>query len=367
MSTPQIISVPVDRASAQIEEILKAWGMEEQIIRDTVNVMIETDLSGVDSHGISQLHMYSLLKAANKLNTSARPRVVSDFGAVARVDGDAGLGHPCGVYCMRLAIQKAREFGIGIVSACNSHHFGAAGYYARMASDEKMLGMVTSSTRYVAVVPPRGTEPVLGTNPIAISAPGNANPPVTLDIATSVTAIGKVRVHSLQEKPLPNGWVVDKAGKAVQDASEGYRIITEDDEGGLCTLGGSDEVLGGHKGYGLSMFAHILASTLSGGSFSPVRNRTQRDDEPDNIGHFFFAIDISRIRPSAEFGADLDDMIDVLRNNKPVEPSRPVLIPGDPERSTRAQRLSDGIPMHRNLRARIREIAEEANAPYLLE
>jgi LDH2 family malate/lactate/ureidoglycolate dehydrogenase len=267
---------------------------------------------------------------------------------------------------MNLAVDKALSQGIGSVSVFNSHHFGAAGYYAQLAAQRGAVGFVTSSSRFVSVVPTRAAEPVLGTNPIAISAPAGRNPPVVLDMATSLVAINKVKVYALNGKPIPAGWVVDGEGNAVTDAEEAMRYLTQRPEGGLNPVGGNTKELGGHKGYGLSLFAQILGGTLAGGSFSPVRNRTQSPNDPDNIGHLFLAFDPAWFRAEGAFEADVDAIVDTLHAARPAKPAEPVLVAGDPERLTREERLKQGVPLPEKLRQQVRAIAEGAGVPYLL-
>ncbi|TMH89538.1 MAG: Ldh family oxidoreductase, partial [Betaproteobacteria bacterium] len=156
------MNVPVERVREQIVTLLTAWGMDPELVRVAAEVMVETDLAGVDSHGVSMLMDYENSKSKGKLNLQAFPRVVRESAITALVDADAGLGHPAAVMAMGIAIKKAKAMGVGVASVFNSHHFGAAGYYAAMASKEGLVGMVTSATRSIAVVPTRAAVPVLG-------------------------------------------------------------------------------------------------------------------------------------------------------------------------------------------------------------
>jgi LDH2 family malate/lactate/ureidoglycolate dehydrogenase len=265
-----------------------------------------------------------------------------------------------------MAIAKCRGNGVAAVGVRNSHHFGAAGHYARMAAEAGVVGIATSSSRYVSVVPTRGAEPILGTNPIAIGAPAAANPPVVLDMATSVAAINKVRMHALRGEPIPAGWVVDGSGESLVDATLALDQIRERPDGGLTPLGGVDERTGGHKGYGLALFAQILGGTLTGSSFSPVRNARVGPNAPDDIGHMFIALDPSWFRDPGAFESDVDAIVDTLHGSRPADPDRPVLVAGDPERATREERLRLGIPLPGTLCTAIRELADAAGSPFLL-
>jgi len=328
--------------------------------------MVETDLAGVDSHGVSMLMDYESSKSKGKLNLKARPRIVRESPVTALVDADAGLGHPAAVMGMKLAIEKAKAMGVAVVSVFNSHHFGAAGYYAALASKEGLVGMVTSATRSIAVVPTRAAVPVLGTNPIAFAAPARRNRPFLLDMATSSVANNKIKVYELNGKRLPPGWVLDERGQPITEPREALEIVYSRKKGGGQTpLGGTAE-MSSHKGYGLALMVHILGGALSGASFSPIRVKTQKPSDPDRLGHFFLAIDPKALRPEGAFEDDLDAVIDLLHATPAVDPALPVLVPGDPEAEARERRLREGIPLPDSLRERLRAVCERSGVTFIL-
>jgi len=223
---------PADLVRQQIISVLSSWGMERDIVETTAEVMIETDLAGVDSHGVSMLMDYESSRSKGKLNVKARPRIVKETPVMALIDADAGLGHPAAVMGMKVAIHKAKQLGVAVASVFNSHHFGAAGYYAALASKAGLVGLVTSATRSIAVVPTRAAVPVLGTNPIAFAAPTKRNRHFLLDMATSTVANNKIKVYDLQGKTLPPGWVLDGKGKPVINPAEAMDIVYSRKEGG---------------------------------------------------------------------------------------------------------------------------------------
>ena len=357
---------PAERVREQIVSILDSWGMDRELVRTTAEVMVETDLAGVDSHGISMLMDYENSKSKGKLNLKARPHVVKETAVTALIDADAGLGHPAAVMGMKLAIEKAKSMGVAVVSVFNSHHFGAAGYYAALAPREGLVGMVTSATRSIAVVPTRAAVPVLGTNPIAFAAPARRNRAFLLDMATSSVANNKIKVYELNGKRLPPGWVLDGRGEPVTDPAEALDVVYSRKQGGGQTpLGGTAE-MSSHKGYGLALMVHILGGTLSGASFSPIRVKTQKSSDPDRLGHFFLAIDPKVFRPEGAFEDDLDAVIDVLHGTPAIDPAMPVLVPGDPEAQTRERRLREGIPLPGSLLEKLRAICERSGVPFIL-
>ena len=205
----------------------------------------------------------------------------------------------------------------------------------------------------------------MGTNPLAFAAPAKRNAPFQLDMATTTVAAGKVKVYKLNHKPLPAGWVVDESGKTITDSEDAFTYVFDRPEGGITPLGGAREV-GGHKGYGLAVMVHILGGVLSGASFSPLRNKTQKPSDPHNIGHFFMAIDPRAFRAEGDFENDLDQVIDVLHGAKRADPAQPVLVAGDPEMATRAERLRDGVPVPDDLMDQLRSVVKSASVPWVL-
>lgn len=358
--------VPADLVRAQTRAVLEAWGMSPEHAAVTSELMTETDLRGVDSHGVSMLPSYEKQIATGQVRPRSAFRTVRESAATALIDAGSGFGHAVSAHAMNLAVDKCRALGVGVVSVVNSSHFGAAGVYSAIAAERGCIGMVTSATRGVLMVPTFGADAVMGTNPLAFAAPGGRNPAFELDMATTTVAMNRVRVHRLRGEPLPPGWVVDGRGRAVTDPDEAMALVDEESEGGLTPLG-IDRELGGHKGYSLAVMVHILGGVLGGASFSPVRNRTQKPGDPNDLGHFFLAIDPTAFREEGAFQDDLDEVIDVLHGSTPANPAQPVLVAGDPERAIRQERLRDGIPLPDRLVELLRGISERAGAPYLLD
>ena len=354
-----------DQVRAQILAVLEAWGMAGDLASTTADIMTETDLIGVDSHGISMLMTYETKRNQGRIDFTASPTIVKETPVAALIDAGANLGHPVSKRAMELACEKAKATSVGVVSVRNSHHFGAAGLYAKIAADQGLVGWVASAARGVTVVPTRSSKPVLGTNPIAFAAPAKRNRPFVLDMATSTVAVGKVKVYGFQGKPIPEGWVADGDGQPITDANAGYDLLLHSETGGLTPVGGKAE-LSSHKGYGLGMMAHILGGVLSGGSFSPIDKPKEAPDAPENIGHFFMAMDPAFFRPDGEFEDTLDDVIDYLHGVAPAEAGKPVLVAGDPEAETRERRLREGVPIPQALDQQLREVCERAGVAYVL-
>jgi LDH2 family malate/lactate/ureidoglycolate dehydrogenase len=303
---------------------------------------------------------------AGSLAIGARPAVVRDGPASALLDGMGGLGYPVAAQAMHLAVDKALAHGVGAVAVRNSHHFGAAGVYARIAVRRGVVGLVTSSANGVIMVPTGAAMPMLGTNPIAFAAPAGRNEPFGLDMATTTVAANKVKVYDFHGKPLPAGWALDGRGEPVKDAAEAMSYIFKRPEGGLTPLGGTAS-MSSHKGYGLAMMAQILGSTLTGSGFAALHAKRRQPGDPDNIGHFFLALNPDAFRDAGSFESDLDEMIDAMHDTPRAHPDVPVQVAGEPEARARAHRERHGIPIPPALEGRLREICERCKTPYVLK
>ena len=355
------VSIPAETLQQQIEAVLVAWGVPEGPAGAAAEALTDTDLHGVDSQGIGLIPMYDQRRGEGRINVSAEPRVEREKGAVALIDADKSLGHPVSIMAMNLACQKAQETGVGLVGVRNSNHFGAAGYYSRLAAKQGMIGMAMTHAPGSAIVPTFGRDAVLGTNPIAFAAPAKSNKPFALDMATSTVALNKVRNYDRRGMTIPEGWAMDEDGNPTTDPEVGYKARR------VAPVGGTRE-LGSHKGYGLAMMVEILCAVLTGAwaepgqtgaNGHPVKSTTQ-------TGHFFLAIDPSQFRNDAAFEEDLDRMIDLLHATPPVDPAKPVLVAGDPEWATFEERSRDGVPLPETLIDELRDVVRRCNAPWLL-
>lgn len=342
----------------QLELILQAWGMPAPTAASTAEIMSWADLHGIDTHGISMVPPYDERRRNNKLDMRAEPKVVKETPVSALIDGGGGLGHPNARRGMEIAIEKAKKTGIGVAAVRSSGHFGACGFYALMAVEADLIGMVTTSASGIQVAPTNGAQARLGTDPIAFAAPGKPGQPFLLDMATTTVAAGKIRNKANENLPAPTGWLVTKDGQPSNDPKEVSK-------GGFMTpLGGTPEG-SSHKGYGLGAMVNILSSALSGGLMVTEPTRNTRPG-PIDIGHFFLALDPGMFRDVADFKADVATFCDTLRATKPADPAKPVQVAGDPERRIAAERMKTGIPVGPNLLAKVREIAIASGAPWII-
>jgi LDH2 family malate/lactate/ureidoglycolate dehydrogenase len=335
---------------AFVVAVLRRWGAAPAVAALTAELMVRTDLRGVDSHGVGMLPKYEEWRAAGYIVPAAEPGVVSDHGPTAVVDGNQGIGHHVSAVAMELAIAKARAHGVGFVAVRNSNHYGAAANYAMMALAHDMIGLSMTNTPWPAQVPTFGRQAMLGTNPISIAVPAGRHHPFVLDMATSAVAIGKLVVASRWAKPIPAGWALDPQGQPTTDPDVAYATRL------LVPLGGSRE-LGSHKGYGLAVMVDILAGVLAGAVHSDLNARAGGPSDRVNVGHFFGAFDIARFRDLDQFRADMDDLLASLKTSPPAEGASRVLVAGEPEWECEARRRRDGIPLAPPLVAQLQALA----------
>lgn len=307
------------------------------------DVLLRSDLRGIDSHGVARLSGYVRLWEKKRINTLPVVKIVHETATTATVDGDGGLGLVIAPFAMKIAIEKAQTYGSGWVAVKNSNHFGIAGYHALMAVEQEMIGIsMTNASPLVA--PTYASERLLGTNPMCYAFPAGKYPPVVVDMATAAAANGKLEIAQRANQPIPEGWVQDKDGKA---SINPHQLK----EGGSLLPLGSDKDHGSHKGYGLSATVDILSAVLSGANYGPwvppfvAFLEPPTDPVGAGIGHFFGAMRVDGFRPAQDFKDHLDNWIERFKSAETVDPEKSVIIPGEPEYAFEKERKQNGIPL----------------------
>jgi LDH2 family malate/lactate/ureidoglycolate dehydrogenase len=282
---------------------------------------------------------------------TAKPnfRIVAEKTSTALLDADHGMGMVAGHRAMEIAIRKAEDSGVGIVTVRNSRHFGMSAYYAMLALPHDMIGIaMTNASRQV--VPTFGRDARYGTNPICFAVPAKDQRPFVLDMATNTAAAGKLEVAVRLGKAIPAGWALNEKAEPTTDprvAQQARRLLP---------LGGSRES-GSHKGYGLGIVVEILCGVLTGTITALNPNQEPR-------GHFFGAINPNAFRPVAEFTADMDRLIGELKSTPPIEGENRVYVAGEIEFETAEERSERGIPLHSSVLKGLREVGELVGVPY---
>ncbi|MEZ4706132.1 MAG: Ldh family oxidoreductase [Caldilineaceae bacterium] len=326
------VRVAAEAVQQQVCAILQAVNVPVDHAQITAEILTSASLRGVDTHGVGNVTGYVQSIENGRYTIPQTVEIVAESDTTALLDCGNGLGFVAAHQAMELSIAKARRHGVGMASVRNGHHIGMVGYYPLMAVAQDMIGMaVTNASR--SMRPAQGAHPRLGTNPIAFGAPAGHERPFLLDMATTTVASGKLSLARRLGVPIPEGWAVDSEGVPITEApaqrSEGWSQNP---------LGNSVEQ-GGHKGYGLAVMVDILAGVLSGGGFGAQlaggENMT-----------WTMAIDIAAFRPVAQFKAMMDAMIQELHATPPEPDAARVLVAGDPEFDTEAERQARGIPLH---------------------
>ena len=343
---------------AQLKAILRAWGMPEDNAEITAEVLAWSDLHGVDSHGISMIPGYDELRRKGRVRMDARPRIVGQMPVSAVVDGGGGLGHVPAHFAMSTVIAKARTAGMAVAVVRASAHFGAAGFYTLMAANAGLIGIACTSASSIQVAPTFGKQARLGTDPWSFAAPSADGVPFLLDMATTTVAAGRIRNKANEKLPAPDGWLLDREGRRSNDP-----LVAKEKGGFLTSLGGSPEN-SSYKGYGLAVMVNILASCLSGATLITDPEHTKK---PVDIGHFFMAIDPAIFRGAGDFKSDVATFLGALRATVPVDPTQPVMVAGDPQWKLAEMRRLNGIPVGAGLMAQVRQIAQAAAVPWLLD
>ena len=353
---------PAERLHEFSVRVFLHLGVPEGEARTAADVLAAADRRGIDSHGVARLRTYADLLAAGRINPRPVVRVVRESPSTATVDGDNGLGLVVGPKANAIAMDKADRCGTGWVAVCHTNHYGIAGYYVLRALERDMIGWsMTNSTSIVA--PLFGAGRRLGTNPIAIAFPGKEEPPIVIDMATSAVAFGKIEMALRAGKDIPEGWAIDREGRATTDPQG---MI----EGGAMLPLGSDRERGGHKGYCLGVMVDVLSAVLSGANWGPfappfaLRQEIPSRSVGKGIGHFFGAMRIDAFRDPDEFKTQIDDLVRTLRATRPAPGTQGPLIPGDPEREAEKERALHGIPLLPPVVDDLREISRQTGVPF---
>uniref|UniRef100_A0A8C4Q6Z6 Malate dehydrogenase n=1 Tax=Eptatretus burgeri TaxID=7764 RepID=A0A8C4Q6Z6_EPTBU len=339
-----------------IQQCMEAAGSNTAHAKALAEVLVEGDYRGHFSHGLNRLDMYVKDIQSGICSAQGEPLVEKETAATALVDGRNLLGPVVGNFCMDLAIQKAREAGIGWVVAKGSNHYGIAGFYSMQALKHGMIGMSFTNTSPL-VVPTRAKECTLGTNPLSVAAPAANGDSFVLDMATSSVALGKVELYARNNEKVPYGWGCDHQGKVTENPEE---VL---DGGGLLSLGGS-ELTGGYKGYGLSMMVEIFCGILAGAAYSKNVRTWRVTDRVANLGQCFVAINPNCFAPG--FETRVSDLLQIHRNLEPISGNDAVLVAGDPEKQHMDQcDAKGGIPYHINVVKHMNSVAQKLNVAAL--
>ena len=328
------------------QQVIMKVGASEEDAYIVADNLVTANLRGIDSHGVGRLKRYVEGIKTGYILPNAEPHIERDSQVIANIDAMNGLGQPSGVYGMKIALDKAKNSGVGIVTVFNSNHYGFAGYYAMMALEHDFIGISMTNSEPL-VVPTFSRNAMIGTNPIAFAAPTKTERPWVMDLATSVVPSGKLEVYDRAGNEIPTGWATDETGASTSNPAQVLKNLYRGlGEGGIYPLGGEGELHGGHKGYGLATMVDILCGTMSGGNIlRDLKFFVDGEYRHPRIGHFFMALDPSCFVDIDEFKTRMDEMIVRLKGAEKAEGQNRIFVHGEKEFDEFDRRSNNGIPL----------------------
>jgi LDH2 family malate/lactate/ureidoglycolate dehydrogenase len=325
------IRIGRDRLFDFTQRVFSNIGVPEDEAAIIADSLVEADLTGVDSHGVSRIPIYAKRIETGVVNAAARLEVVSEYPGALVLDGCNSMGIVTGVRAMDMAIKKAETAGSVFVTVRNSNHFGIAAYFTRRALAKDMIGYAASNAPST-MAPWGGIKPYMGTNPFSAAVPAGKELAIVMDMATSVVAQGKIILAAKEGKSIPLGWAITKEGEPTTDAK--------------AALEGTVLPFGGPKGYAVALLVDILSGILSGANFGPYLNNMWNDFEnPQKVGHCFSVMDIKKFQDIGAFKDKMDRMIRDIKESPKARDVVEILLPGEPEHRRREKNLKEGIPL----------------------
>jgi LDH2 family malate/lactate/ureidoglycolate dehydrogenase len=349
MSEPRIPAAQVCRFLTSALERLGLPGSDAMTVAE---LMTEAEVQGSDGHGVIRLVPYSRRIRAGGMNLRPNIRKVKEKAAMALLDGDNGMGHLVMKQAAEIAIEKARHCGVAWVGAFHSNHAGPASLYARMALEHDMIGVYYAVGNANHLPAWGGLDMLLSTNPIAVAVPAGEEPPVVLDMATTVAAYGKVKAKAQRGEMMPEGWMIDRQGKPLTDpkrAEEGFLLP-----------------IGGYKGYGLSLIVGLLAGTLNGAAMgTEVIDFNADFQTTTNTGQAILVIDPDAFGDLAGFKARVDKLVRELRASERMPGVDRIWMPGEQSHQKKQLNEREGLALPPTLRTQLDAFAREIGIPLL--
>jgi L-2-hydroxycarboxylate dehydrogenase (NAD+) len=331
---------------AFIARAFGAIGISAPEAASIAELMTRADINGSDGHGVFRLPQYIRRIKGGAVNIKPDIRVEREAPGMALVDGDNGMGHLVMRFATDKAIEKAKTAGTAWVGVKASNHAGPASLYASMPIAHDMIGVYLAVGNANHLAAWGGLDMLLSTNPIAVGVPAGAEPPIVLDMATTVAAYGKVKTAAQRGETMPEGWMIDREGRPLTDpkrANEGLLLP-----------------IGGYKGYGLALVFGLLAGTLNGAAMGrDVVDFNNDDTSPTNTGHVVVAINVAMFREINEFKMSVDQLIRDIRNSQRLPGVDAIRLPGEQSHAKRVERTRLGVPLPQALLLSLNQLAAE--------
>ncbi len=352
--------VKFDQLESFMKDVFIGVGVPADDAEVCAEVLTTADRYGIDSHGISRCKPIYY----DRINIGIQQpvtefEVVKETPTTALIDGHHGMGHVVAKRSMQMAIDKAREYGLGMVAVRNSTHYGIAGYYPLMAIENGMIGITGTNAR-PSIAPTFGVENMLGTNPLTLGCPTDDPFPFLLDCATSVSQRGKIEVYAREGKQLPAGWVINREGETSTDSAQILKDLVAG-TAALVPVGGIGEETAGFKGYGYATFIEIMCAALQDGSYMKQLLGIDEDGKrvPYKLGHFFLAINVENFVPIETFKLIAGNITRSLRDSDKAPGAERIYTAWEKEHDNYLYRKDRGAPINESLRAEIDTMRRE--------
>jgi len=346
------MKISSDKLGETIFHLLKHWQATDEEAALVRDCLLRAEMRGIDTHGVYFLKLLSERIDARMIRVPTVLHVVREDETTALLDGGNGLGQVAAHRAMSLAIQKARQFGTGLVLVRNTNHIGILAFYSVMAAQQGMVGVVLCNSA-PSMSPWGGAEPFFGTNPLSIAIPGEGSDPIVLDMSSSIVARGKIRRAQRMKEPIPLGWALDENGQPTTDPD--------------AALKGTLLPIGGPKGYGLAFMIDILTGMLSGSHYGPAVRSFHELSGPTGIGVLTLALDIERFMPLAQFKERLASYTGSLRKVRRAKGVSRIYLPGEIELEKEKKSLEEGIELSDSTVRSLNQLLEKAKSPLRLE
>lgn len=346
------MKVQADRLKEIAIHILRGLRAAEEEASIVAEALIKAELRGIDTHGVHLLTLLPERVDAGMLQIPTNLTILQNSGATAFIDGGNGLGQMAVHRAMGMSIRKAREFGVGCSLVRNTNNIGILSFFTLMAAQEKTVGIVMSNAA-AAMSPWGGAEAFFGTNPLSIAIPGKeGEPPVVLDMSSTVVARGKIRRAARLNESIPEGWAFDGAGMPTTDPGE--------------ALKGMLMPIGGPKGYGLALIIDVLAGLLSGSKYGREVRTFHQLEGPTGVGVFTLAVEIERFMPREQFTALFQAYVASIRESRRAKGVARIYLPGEIEYEREQKSLKEGIEVGPATAGKLNDLLEKAKSPLRL-
>lgn len=357
--------VPWDMMNDFMIDAFCAYGVPREDAKICADVLLESDRRGIESHGCNRLKPIYLDRIEVGMQKPVTEvEIIKEGPTTAVLDAHDGMGMIASHQAMTMAIEKAKTYGMAMITVRNSSHYGIAGYWAMMASRAGMIGITGTNAR-PSIAPTFGVENMLGTNPLTFAMPTDEEFPFVLDCATSITQRGKIEFYARNHQGIPKGMVIGTHGEALTDSDYILKALTTG-EGALAPLGGIGEELAGYKGYGYATVVEILSAALQQGAFLKALSGLDEKGNkvPCSLGHFFIVIDPESFMGLETFKKITGDILRELRASRKAPGHDHIYTAGEKEYLIWQYRQDKGVPVGESVQKEMIEIRDRFDLPY---